>query len=107
MGAVSVIPAVILGVAFAQDADRVPVRVDGFGYAVDWTDSDGTRPVRWNEEKFPWIGARDRCEELWVTRVVNPEPGWERSATPSSTGGPRTSRRAPSGRLRWRMGSGR
>ena len=77
MGAVSVIPAVILGVAFAQDADRVPVRVDGFGYAVDWTDSDGTRPVRWNEEKFPWIGSRDRCEELWVTRVVNPEPGWE------------------------------
>jgi hypothetical protein len=77
MGAVSVITAVILGVAIAQDADRIPVRVDGFGHFVDATDSDGTRPVRWNEEKFPWIGSRDRCEELWSARVVNPEPGWE------------------------------
>jgi hypothetical protein len=77
MGAVIVIPALILGVAFAQDADSIPVRVDGFGYSVDWTDSDGTRPVRWNKERYPWIGSLDRCEELWVTRVVNPEPGWE------------------------------
>ena len=77
MGAVSMIPAVILGLALVQDADPIPVRVDGFGHSVDWADSDGTRPVRWNQEKFPWIGSRDRCEELWVNRVVNPEPGWE------------------------------
>ena len=55
----------------------VPVRLSGFDPMREWLTEDGLRPVRWNNQQFPWIKAPEDCRELWVSHPVRDEPDWD------------------------------
>ena len=58
-------------------AAPVPVRLTGFDPMREWLAEDGLRPVRWNNQQFPWIQTPEDCRELWVSHLVRDEPDWD------------------------------
>jgi len=55
---------------------HVPVLLAGFGRRAECS-VEGTHPVLWNSDAYPWIANAGECRALWDSRPACADPKWE------------------------------